>query len=96
MSTNSITKYTFIAGTTKILTWASSGTVPSAIECHLLDANDTVVSTATPVSSGNGYYYAPVTHPNSACWVVNRWVAVINANTYVYKQIGQGRALGVD
>jgi hypothetical protein len=80
--------YEVTARTTRQLEWVNSGVTPSAISCALIDRNETLVSSVAAVSSGNGHYYALVTHPGSGCWVVNEWIAVINANTYVSRQFG--------
>ena len=52
----------------------------------LINAEEALVSSMAAVSSGNGYYYAPHTLPSSKQWLINRWFAVINANTYVRSQ----------
>jgi hypothetical protein len=39
-------------------------------------------------ASGNGHYYALIAHPGSVQWVVQEWIAVINANTYIDRQFG--------
>lgn len=74
------------AGDTMTLTWVNCGAVPSRIVSNLLDTNESLVSSAAGVSSGNGYYYAPHTLPSSKQWLVNRWFATINASTYVRSQ----------
>lgn len=73
-------------GDTLTLTWVNCGAAPSRIVSNLIDTAETLVSSAAGVSSGNGYYYAPHTLPSSAQWLVNRWYATINANTYVRSQ----------
>lgn len=75
-----------IGGTTIRFTLVNSGVIPTAIVSELLDRNDAVVGTATPVSSGGGAYYALHTLPNTRAWYVNRWWSTINANTYQARQ----------
>jgi|NOAtaT_6_FD_contig_31_3517248_length_409_multi_2_in_0_out_0_1 hypothetical protein len=71
---------------TLTLTWVNCGAAPSRIVSNLYDTSETLVSSVAGVSSGNGYYYAPHTLPGSAQWLVNRWWATINANTYARSQ----------
>jgi hypothetical protein len=84
--------YDCIADSTKKLTWVSSGTVPSQISCALRMTNSaqTLISSMAASTSGNGFYYGVLMHPGSAGkWVINEWIAVINANTYVNRQFGK-------
>jgi hypothetical protein len=71
-----------LAGDTLKLTWISSGSVAGTIFSNLLDRNHAVVSSVPAVSSGDGHYYALHTLPDSKQWLINRWTAVVNANTY--------------
>lgn len=48
----------------------------------LRDASNTVVTSRAMVDSGNGHMYADLPLPNSAQWMVNEQVGIINANTY--------------
>lgn len=91
-----IATYEFIGGTTRVLTWVSSGVVVDSITCALRDFDDAVINTASVVSSGNGHYYAVMPHPVANRWVVNEWIAIIQANTYISRQFGNGRLLEVD
>lgn len=88
--------YEIVAGSTIKLTWINSGVTPSSIACTLRDRNETLINSVAATTSGNGHYYAVVLHPGSAQWVVNEWVAVINANTYVDRQFGKVVTLEVD
>lgn len=94
--TTSINVVETVAGSTIKLTWVNSGVTPSSITSELLDRTDAVVQTATPVSSLNGLYYALHTLPNTRAWYVNRWWAVINANTYQSRQFVRGLLPEVD
>jgi hypothetical protein len=75
-----------IGGTTLRATWISSGTSVDSIYSHLLSNSETVVNTATPVSSGDGHYFALHPIPTTPGWYVNEWIALIAANTYVNRQ----------
>lgn len=85
-----------IAYTTERVTWVSSGAVAGTIASTLRDRNETLVSSMAATSSGNGAYYALMTMPGSSCWLVNEWVTVINANTYVQRQFLHVLTLEVD
>jgi hypothetical protein len=83
--------YDVIAGSTKKLTWVSSGVTPGTIACSLRDRGEALINSVAATASGNGAYFAVVPHPTSygGQWVVNEWVAVINGNTYVNRQFGK-------
>lgn len=85
-----------IGGSTLRFTWYSEDAVASPISCALYDGNETLVSSASATSSGGGHYYAPLVVPSSAPWFVNEWVSVINANTYVSRQLVRVHRLEVD
>ena len=87
--------YEIIGGSTIKLTWINSGVTPSSITSILRRYDETIISTVAPVSSGNGAYYAIVPHPNSRQWVVNEWIAVVNATTYINRQFGKIETLEV-
>jgi hypothetical protein len=76
-----------IAGTTLKLTWVNSGVTPSDICMSLLDRDETVVSSASAVSSGNGHYFLPVYVPNSWQWYVAQSIAIVDARTYVNRAL---------
>lgn len=84
-----------IAGTTLKATFVNSGVTPGAILSELLDSEDAMVSSFTPVSSGNGHYFALHVVPTSQPWYVNRWWATIDANTYQYRQLVRAHKLEV-
>lgn len=75
-----------IAGTTLKPTWVNSGVTPGSICSTLRDKDETLVGSVTATSSGNGFYYALHQLPNSACWLINEWIAGIATNTYVDRQ----------
>lgn len=85
-----------IAGTTIKLTWVNSGVTPTDIRMGLYDRNETLVSSITPVASGNGHYFAPLYVPNTAGWYVARAIAVVDANTYVAKGFVKAYTLEVE
>lgn len=83
-------------GSTLRATFISSGATASPIYSALRDASDTLVSSVAATSSGNGHYYADLPLPTSACWLVNEWGAVINANTYRRFQLVEVVKIEVD
>lgn len=77
-----------IAGTTLRTTWVSSGVTPTNIFSRLSTGSaDTLVSSFAGVSSGNGFYYALHTVPNSGQWLVNEWQATIDGFPYFSRQL---------
>lgn len=85
-----------IAGTTLRLTWVNTGTVPTSLQMNILDRDETVVGSVTPVDSGNGHYYAPLYIPTSHRWYVGRAIAVIDTRTYVNRVLIRTHQLQVD
>lgn len=85
-----------IGGNTIRFTFVSSGDTASPISSALYDGSETLVSSVAATSSGNGFYYAPMVAPSSYPWYVNQWIAVINANTYVSRQLVRVHKLEVD
>ena len=69
-------------GNTVKFTWVSSGAVPASIISTILDGAESIVSSLTAVSSGDGHYYANMAAPNTPGYYVNRWNATIGANSY--------------
>lgn len=61
--------------------WISSGTTPSLISAAVLDGNETIISSGTGVSSGNGHFYR-ATSVSSPGWYVSEWKATISGNPY--------------
>ena len=82
-----------VAGTTLKATWINSGVTPSSLSSALLDAGDAVVNSATPVSSGNGHYFAVHFVPTSQPWYVNRWINFTEGNTYQHRQLVRAHKL---
>jgi hypothetical protein len=76
-----------IAGTTIRPTWVSSGSNPSYITSLLYDKDENVIDTQFAINSGDWGWLALHQLPSSPnAWYVNRWFAVIDANTYVNVQ----------
>jgi hypothetical protein len=90
-----IPTFDILGGTTINLTWVNTGSVPTSIRMCLLDKNDALVSSVTPISSGDGHYYAPLMVPTSDAWYVARTIAVLNANTYVHRGLVRTHKLEV-
>lgn len=82
--------YERIAGTTFRATYVSSGVSADLISSALIDKTETLVSSTTAVNSGNGFYYALHTLPNTPDWFVNQWISVIQASTYIDRQFVRG------
>lgn len=61
--------------------WISSGTTPSVISAAIITGSETVISSGTGVSSGNGHYYRTVS-VNSPGYYVSEWRATISGNPY--------------
>jgi hypothetical protein len=57
--------YELPAGDTRQFVWISSGTAPTSIYAAIFTGSETLVSSASMTSSGNGHYYANVTLPLS-------------------------------
>jgi len=74
------------AGSTVKFIWVSSGATPNPILSSIIDGSETMVSSETAVSSGNGHYYAYMGVPNTPGYYVNGWIAQISVNTYVSRQ----------
>lgn len=62
--------------------WISSGTSPSVISAAVITGSETVISSGTGVSSGNGHYYR-TTRVTSPGYYVSEWKATISGNPYV-------------
>jgi len=81
-----------IAGTTVRVTWVNSGVTvdPGGLVSLLFDKDENELQSVLGVSSGNGAYYALHNLPNTPGWFVNRWISVIQANTYINVQFLKG------
>ena len=69
-------------GHTKKSTWVSSGVTATTIYVAIYDGNESLVTSMSMTSSGNGYYYAVVTYPNTEGFYVEEWNAVVSTKTY--------------
>lgn len=88
-----ITEY---IGSTLRATFVCSGATISGGYSALFDSSETLVSSSAAVDSGNGHLYADLALPNSAGWLVNKWSAIINANTYTRFSLVDVRNVEVD
>lgn len=61
--------------------WISSGTSPSVISAAIITGSETVISSGSGVSSGNGHYYR-TTSVNSPGYYVSEWKATIAGSPY--------------
>lgn len=75
------------AGTTKILTWTSSGITPTTLYAALYTGSDTLVNSITMIESGSGLgtYYAPITMPTSLGQYYTEMVATIAGYPYIVR-----------
>jgi len=85
-----------IAGTTIKLTWVSSGAAPAAITSGLITGSETALASVAAIDSGNGHFYAYMTTPSSGGWYVNKWIALVGANTWISAQLVHAKRLEVD
>lgn len=69
-----------VAGTFK-LTWVNSGVTTTGLVATILDGSETVVSTHSAVSSGNGHYYANVS-VNTPGFYSGRFDGTISGEPY--------------
>lgn len=88
-----ITEY---VGSTLRTTFVCSGATVSPIYSALFNGSEQLVNSVAATSSGDGHYYADLSLPNSAQWMVNKWGGVINANTYVRFALVQVKAVETD
>jgi len=70
------------AGSTRTVAWVNSGVSPIGLSVSILDGTDTLVSSSSMVSSGNGHYFQPITFPSSRGFWVVEWNATINSKPY--------------
>ena len=82
-----------VAGTTLKVTWVNSGTSPGPISSSIFDRGETLIHSVSATASGDGLFYAYHFLPTSLSgpspnlyWLVNQWVAVLNANTLTDRQ----------
>jgi hypothetical protein len=85
-----------IAGTTLVQTLVNSGATIAPLSFQLLSGSETLVSSVSGQSSGNGFYFGLSPLPNTEAWYIGQYMAVLNANTYVGRQLVRARALEVD
>lgn len=85
-----------VAGTTFMPTVVNSGATISPLSFQLLSGSETLVNSVSALSSGGGLYYGLHLLPTSEAWYVSQYIGVLNANTYVGRQLVHARALEVD
>ncbi|HKJ88812.1 MAG TPA: hypothetical protein VKA48_09925 [Gammaproteobacteria bacterium] len=71
-----------LVGDTVRFTWVNSGTTPGALHLALYDGAETLVSSQTMASSGNGHYYADVTLPDTPGFYVGETFALVDGKDY--------------
>ena len=70
-----------LVGDTVKHTFINSGATASPITSSLLSGSETIISSQTATSSGNGHYYA-MTQINTPGYYVLQWNATISGNPY--------------
>ena len=93
MNPRIVTEY---IGSTLRSTLVCSGATITPLYSALYGPAETLVNSAAGVSSGDGHYYADLALPNSAQWMVNKWVGVIGVNTYVRMGLVRVKTLETD
>ena len=78
-------------GSTIRVTMVCSGATVSPLHSALYAADDTLVSSVTATSSGNGHYYADHLLPTTPGHYVNEAIGVISTNTYRRYQLVEAR-----
>lgn len=72
----------FLCGDTIKIRWVNSGVTPSAIIAAAYTGSETIVDSATMVSSGDGHYYHLHTIPNTPGYYVAQTLATISGKPY--------------
>lgn len=85
-----------VAGDTIRFTLVSSGDTASPISSALYEGTETLISSVTATSSGNGFYYASMSIPSSHSWLVNEWRATIAGVVRVSRQMVRVHRVEVD
>ena len=71
-----------LIGDTIKVTWVSSGDVPSPILALIYTSSETLVSSVSMTSSGNGHYYSNYTIPNTPGFYVAETLATLDSLPY--------------
>lgn len=74
-----------IIGDTVKVTWVSSGVTPTTLYAALFSGSETLISSVSMTSSGNGHYYANITIPDTPGYYASETKAVINGFPYIRK-----------
>jgi hypothetical protein len=74
-----------LTGDTFKQTWVSSGATASLISAAVISGSETVVSSGTGTSSGNGHYYRTAII-NTPGYYVQEWKATIAGNPQKRRQ----------
>lgn len=71
-----------LIGDTIQITMVNSGVTPSSAIASVFDENETLIDSASMVSSGNGHYYHDHTVSNSLGYYVAETLSTINSKPY--------------
>jgi hypothetical protein len=74
---------TITKGTTRKLTWVSSGVTADSIFVELFSGSETSVASYAGVDSGDGHYYANVLMPNTPGFYAYRWDVTVSGLPYI-------------
>ena len=72
----------FLIGDTLNQTWVSSGATPSLITAAVFTGSESVISSESMTSSGNGHYFNSYTLPNTAGFYSSETIAWVNSFPY--------------
>lgn len=72
------------AGSTKKISWVSSGNVADSIYAALFTGSETLISSVAMTNSGNGFYWTRITMPDSNAFFVVETKAVVE--TFPFKK----------
>jgi hypothetical protein len=73
-----------LVGNTFQMFWVNTGITPSLIVGSVITGSETIVSSGTGVSSGNGHYYRNISVTSQGYYVA-QWNATIGGLPYVSK-----------
>lgn len=86
----------YVVGTTKKVTWTSSGQSPSAISAAVYTGSESIVSSGPMTDSGNGHYWRMVSVPSSPGFYVFETRAIIGGNPFLDRLPFRATAMEVD
>lgn len=76
----------FVCGNTIKVKWVNSGVTPTTLVAGVYTGSETLVDSASMVSSGNGFYYHLHTVPNTPGYYVTETKATISGKPYINRE----------